>query len=119
MIDHVSLRCSDFEKSKKFYTAALAPIGYSVLAEYPGGAGLGDGKPDFWIGASPEGTPHKQHLAFLAKSREAVDQFYAAAIAAGGKDNGKPGLRTEYHPSYYAAFVLDPDGHNIEVVIHK
>jgi catechol 2,3-dioxygenase-like lactoylglutathione lyase family enzyme len=120
MIDHISLRTSDFDRSKKFYAAALAPLGYTAIMEYPGAAGFGEGgKPDFWLGGSPEGVPHKQHIAFLAKSREAVDQFYAAAIAAGAQDNGKPGVRAEYHPNYYAAFILDPDGHNIEVVIHK
>ena len=119
MINHLSIRCSDYEKAKKFYAAALAPLGYSVIMEFPNAAGLGaDGKPDLWVGPSPEGTPHKQHLAFAAKSRAAVDQFHAAALAAGATDNGKPGVRTEYHPNYYAAFVLDPDGHNIEVVIH-
>jgi catechol 2,3-dioxygenase-like lactoylglutathione lyase family enzyme len=119
MIDHVSVYCSDFEKSKNFYKAALAPLGYGVLMEFPTAAGMGEpGKADLWLMPSSKGTPHTQHLALTAKSRDAVDKFYAAAIAAGGKDNGKPGVRADYHPNYYAAFVLDPDGHNIEVVIH-
>jgi catechol 2,3-dioxygenase-like lactoylglutathione lyase family enzyme len=118
MIDHASLTVSNFEKSKAFYAKALAPIGYAVLMEFPGSAGLGEkGKPDFWIS---EGKPNHPpvHLAFHAGDRKHVDAFHAAALAAGGRDNGAPGLRPHYHPTYYGAFVLDPDGHNIEVVCH-
>ena len=119
MIDHVSLRTSDFAKAKEFYSKALAPIGYSVIMEFAeyGVAGLGaDGKPDLWING--KGTEDETHIAFAAKSKAEVDGFYKAAIDAGGTDNGKPGYRKEYTPGYYGAFVKDMDGHNIEVVYH-
>ncbi|MCC7000089.1 MAG: VOC family protein [Deltaproteobacteria bacterium] len=117
MIDHVSLKVRDLAASKKFYAAALAPLGYVVMMEYPGAIGLGaDGKPDFWL--SVTATPTPTHLAFAAKGRDVVNAFHDAALAAGGKDNGKSGLRPEYHPNYYGAFILDPDGHNIEAVTH-
>ena len=126
MIDHTGLDVSDAAKSRRFYEKALAPLGYQVLMEVPpeftGGAvvlGLGvPPRPDFWI---HEGTPQKPHLhvAFQAPDRAAVDAFYKAAIAAGGKDNGPPGLRPHYHADYYGAFVLDPDGHNIEACCHR
>src|SRR5258706_8622688 len=119
MIDHTGFDVSDGPMSRHFYEAALAPLGYKVLMEVPreytGGAmvlGMGvPPKPDFWI---HEGTPQKPHvhLAFRAENRAAVDAFYQAAIAAGGKDNGLPGLRPQYHPNYYGAFVRDPDGPN-------
>jgi catechol 2,3-dioxygenase-like lactoylglutathione lyase family enzyme len=125
MIDHTGLSVSDAKKSRAFYEQALAPLGYKVLMEVPlehtgGAAVFGMGvpqKPDFWV---HEGTPEKPpiHIAFAAKSREEVDAFYKAALAAGGTDNGPPGLRPHYHPGYYGAFVLDPDGHNIEAVHH-
>lgn len=125
MIDHIGIRVSNFKKSKEFYEAALKPIGYKMLMEVPtqytdglGVAGFGEPpKPDFWI---TEGTPNKPHVhvAFRVDSREKVDAFYAAAIAAGAKDNGKPGPRPHYHENYYGAFVLDFDGHNIEAVCH-
>jgi catechol 2,3-dioxygenase-like lactoylglutathione lyase family enzyme len=118
MIDHTGLTVSNIPKSKAFYAAALAPLGYTVLMEWEQFAGLGMApKPDFWIG---EGTPNVPpiHVAFRAESRVQVDAFYNAAIAAGGRDNGAPGLREHYHPNYYGAFVLDPDGHNIEAVCH-
>ena len=125
MIDHTGINVSDPAKSRRFYEAALAPLGYQVLREVPtqftgGKVVLGFGvppKPDFWIN---EGTPQtpRVHLAFRAENRAQVDAFYAAAIAAGGTDNGKPGLRPHYHPDYYGAFVLDPDGHNVEAVCH-
>ncbi len=121
MIDHTGLAVSDPAVSRKFYEQALAPLGYRVLMEIPlehtGGVvvlGLGVApKADFWLN---QGTPQKPriHIAFVAESRVAVDEFYAAAIAAGGTDNGAPGLRPHYHADYYGAFVLDPDGHNIE-----
>jgi catechol 2,3-dioxygenase-like lactoylglutathione lyase family enzyme len=117
MIDHLSVHVRDLQKSKAFFAAALAPLGYGVLMEFEGSVGLGaDKKPDLWLSA---GKQEPLHLAFAAKDRKAVDAFYAAAIKAGGKDNGKPGIRKDYHPNYYGAFVIDPDGHNIEAVCHK
>ena len=126
MIDHIGFAVSDYEQFKAFYTQALAPLGYALVMEVPAegnpsghpaaGFGIG-GKPDFWIGG--EGKLEKpMHVAITAKNRAAVDAFHKAALAAGGKDNGKPGLRPQYHPDYYAAFVFDPDGHNIEAVCH-
>ncbi len=117
MIDHIGLAVSDFARSKEFFQRALAPLGYVVIMEFDGAAGLGrDGKPDFWIGPGAAGSP--THVAFAAAQRSVVDQFYAAAIAAGGRDNGAPGLRPQYHPNYYGAFVIDPDGNNVEAVCH-
>jgi len=120
MIDHTGVAVSDLQKSRAFYEAALAPLGYEFLMEVPGGIGVGFGeppKPDFWL---MHGTPNEPrvHVAFRAKDRATVDAFYRAAIAAGGKDNGSPGLRPHYHANYYGAFVLDPDGHNIEACCH-
>ncbi len=129
MIDHTGVVVSDFEQSKAWYQAALAPLGYMLVMEIPaaptGGidaAGFGEsatGKPDFWIAGAtierPTTTP-PGHFAFRVVSRAAVDAFYASALSANGRDNGAPGLRSRYHPHYYAAFVLDPDGHNIEAV---
>lgn len=125
MIDHTGIHTKDPAKSRAFYEKALAPLGYTVLMEVPkeytgGLVVLGYGvapKPDFWVA---EGTPEqpKVHTAFRAESRKQVDDFYAAALAAGGKDNGPPGPRPHYHQNYYGAFVLDPDGHNIEAVCH-
>ena len=125
MIDHLGFSVSDYERAKTFYAKALAPLGYSlvmeVTAEETGGsaaAGFGaDGKPDFWIGGEG-GMDKPLHVAILAKDRATVDAFYQAAIAAGGRDNGPPGIRAHYHPNYYGAFVRDPDGHNIEAVCH-
>jgi catechol 2,3-dioxygenase-like lactoylglutathione lyase family enzyme len=107
MIDHIGFSVRDFPRSRDFYRTALAPLGIAVLREGEGWAALGgDGHTEFWIGVF--GTPPGPvHLA-----------FHAAAIAAGGKDNGGPGVRAQYHPHYYAAFVFDPDGHNIEAVCH-
>ncbi|MDR3513976.1 MAG: VOC family protein [Caulobacteraceae bacterium] len=125
MLDHISLAIADLARSRAFYDAAFAPLGIgvemSVSAEESGGAafvGYGsDGRPYFWLAeASPASGP--VHVAFTAADRAGVDAFYAAAIAAGGRDNGGPGLRPHYHPNYYGAFVLDPDGHNIEAVCH-
>ncbi|MEO8304194.1 MAG: VOC family protein [Betaproteobacteria bacterium] len=118
MIDHTGVTVSSTAKSKAFYRAALAPLGYGMLMDGDGYAGFGVApKPDFWIG---EGTPNTPpiHVAFRAESRGEVDAFYKAAMAAGGRDNGPPGPRPQYHPDYYGAFVLDPDGHNIEAVCH-
>ena len=125
MIDHSGISVSDLETSKSFYEKALAPLGASLLhvvpLEYTDGVkvvGLGVDTPSFWLN---EGGPQKPplHFAFKAKDRQAVDAFYHAAIQAGGQDNGKPGLREHYHENYYGAFVLDPDGNNIEAVCHK
>jgi catechol 2,3-dioxygenase-like lactoylglutathione lyase family enzyme len=126
MIDHVGFAVSDYAKSKAFFTNALAPLEIVLMVEIPpehaGGkhhCGFGsDGKPDFWIGDSKAASA-TTHLAFVAKSRADVDRFHEAAMAAGGTDNGAPGLRPLYHPDYYAAFVLDPDGNNIEAVCHS
>ena len=119
MLDHVGIPVSDFERSKRFYEEALSPLGYELIMEpRPGAAGLGrSGKPDFWIGQGEPG--HPVHVAFAAADRASVKAFHEAAVAAGGRDNGRPGLRPEYHPSYYGAFVLDPDGNNIEAVCHR
>jgi catechol 2,3-dioxygenase-like lactoylglutathione lyase family enzyme len=122
MIDHVSLHVSDYAKSKSFFEHALAPLGYSVIMEFGGAvAGLGaGGKPDFWIaqGGAEGGAGKPTHVAFASSNRAMVDAFYDAALAAGGRDNGAPGLRPQYHPNYYGAFVFDPDGNNIEAVCH-
>ncbi|MGV1015433.1 MAG: VOC family protein [Methyloceanibacter sp.] len=134
MIDHLGIDVSDIARSTEFYLKALAPLGYGIVmevgaAETGHGASVGfgvpggrpedfqSGKPSFWIGAGkPPSAP--VHVAFLAPSRASVEAFYRAALAAGGKDNGAPGLRPHYHANYYAAFVLDPDGNNIEAVCH-
>lgn len=119
IIDHIGVPVSDFQKSKAFYTRALAPLGIASVMEMESWAGFGkDGKPEFWFGTEAS-APRPIHIAFTANSREAVRQFYQAALAAGGRDNGAPGLREHYHPNYYGAFVFDPDGHNIEAVCHK
>ncbi len=113
MIEHISLRCRNARASRKFYEQALAPLGYEVDKEYGDAFGfIQGGRHDFWVTKGKVGTP--SHLAFHADHETAVDDFYRAAIAAGGKDNGAPGMRKEYG---YAAFVLDPDGHNVEAVI--
>jgi catechol 2,3-dioxygenase-like lactoylglutathione lyase family enzyme len=117
MLDHISLRVVDYDKAVAFYKAALAPIGYELVMEFPGFAGLGEkGKPDLWITKTDKQT-HATHVAFRA-DRSKVDAFHAAALAAGGADEGAPGPRTQYHPNYYSAFVLDPEGNNVEVVCH-
>jgi catechol 2,3-dioxygenase-like lactoylglutathione lyase family enzyme len=125
VLDHVGLTVLDFARSRAFYVAALAPLGYAavmdVMKEQTGGyegTGFGaDGKPSFWIGNGARASG-PIHVAFVAQSRAGVDRFYDAAIAAGGRDNGPPGIREHYHPDYYAAFVLDPDGNNVEAVCH-
>lgn len=123
MIDHLGLAVSDYNRAKSFFEKALAPLGYAVImevgAEHGGPAGgLGaDGKPDLWI-AESKGPKSPAHVAFSAKDRPSVDAFHRAALAAGGKDNGAPGIRAHYHPNYYGAFVLDADGNNIEAVCH-
>ena len=119
MIDHIGIRVADYDWSKRFYEGTLAPLGYSVIMEFGGSvAGFGaKGKPDFWISQGQASAP--MHVAFLSPDRATVDAFYYAALAAGGQDNGVPGLRAEYHPNYYGAFVIDPDGNNIEAVCHS
>ncbi|MCY1060455.1 VOC family protein [Nannocystis sp. SCPEA4] len=118
MLDHLSLLVRDLPRSTRFYTAALAPLGAVVGYSDENTAGLGlPDAPQLWLAPAKEVQP--LHLAFRAKNREQVRQFYAAAIAAGARDNGEPGLRPHYHPNYYGAFVLDPDGHNIEAVCHS
>ncbi len=117
MLDHVGLAVSDFARSKEFFKRALAPLGYQLLMEFGDAAGFGkDDKPDFWIGQG--NAAGSSHVAFAAAQRRIVDDFYKAAIAAGGRDNGKPGLRPQYHANYYGAFVFDPDGNNVEAVCH-
>jgi catechol 2,3-dioxygenase-like lactoylglutathione lyase family enzyme len=114
MIAHTGLAVANYRTSKTFYEKALAPLGYRNNMEYGESGGFNDGKnTDFWIGAGRQVV--SSHVAFEARNKGEVDAFYAAALAAGGKDNGKPGYR-DYWPGYYAAFVLDPDGHNIEAV---
>ncbi len=116
MIDHVTLRVKDFARAKRFYAESLAALGYKVLYESEGAIGLGDGKePTVWVSQDKPLTI-AVHLAFTSPDRKKVDAFHAAAVAAGGRDNGKPGLRADYGPSYYAAFAIDPDGNNIEAV---
>ncbi len=126
MLDHTGVIVNDFEKSKQFYKKLLHVIGYELLMDFSpeetghtACAGFGEnGKPDFWISA---GTPNNppMHVAFRVKSRELVDAFHKAGLAAGGKDNGAPGIRPHYHPNYYGGFILDADGHNIEAVCHE
>ena len=120
MLDHVALNVSDYGISKAFYLAALRPLGIGTVMELPErkALGLGDGqKPYLWI--NERGVPSTStHVALSVPDTATVDAFYAAAIAAGGTDNGPPGLRPQYHPGYYGAFVLDPDGNNLEVVCH-
>ena len=122
MFDHVKFGVSDYEASKAFFLKALAPFGVGVVSE---------GAPTYCVELSPRGgkvslclyqneeKPAPLHLAFVAENRNQVDAFYRAAMEAGGKDNGAPGLCPEYHANYYAAFVIDPDGHNIEAVCHE
>ena len=118
MLDHIGIRVSDYERSKTFYAAALAPLGYQLAMEGQSGAGFRKGYiPDFWV-KKGDFSP-STHIAFSADDRATVDAFYRAALAAGARDNGAPGLRAHYHPNYYGAFVLDPDGYNIEAVCHK
>jgi catechol 2,3-dioxygenase-like lactoylglutathione lyase family enzyme len=125
MLDHISVSVSNLGRARGFYVAALAPLGITVIMEVTpeesGSAGFigfgAAGKPFFWLSLGAV-APHL-HVAFAADSRGAVDAFYLAAMAAGGRDNGAPGLRRHYHANYYGAFVLDPDGYNIEAVCHK
>jgi catechol 2,3-dioxygenase-like lactoylglutathione lyase family enzyme len=129
MLDHVGFAVSDIARSRAFYERALEPLGIALMMEIPpeqnaqggGGRALGfgkDGNPFFWI-ADNQRVGEGTHIAFETDSRAKVDAFHQAALAAGGKDNGAPGIRAQYHPNYYAAFVLDPDGLNIEAVCHR
>lgn len=127
MLDHVGIAVTNAERSRAFYDAALKPLGITMLMKVEpgqtesGGTACGygkDGNPFFWFGDN-EKTGEGFHVAFAVESRKLVDAFYKAALAAGGADNGAPGLRPHYHESYYAAFVHDPDGHNVEVVCHR
>ena len=121
MFDHVGLNVRDYAASRAFYEQALAPLGWSVVMAFDDWKAAGFGraeKPDFWISErEPYGTG--THVAFVADDRATVDAFHAAALAAGGKDNGAPGIREMYHPTYYGAFVLDADGNNVEAVCHR
>lgn len=119
MFDHVVFGASDYEASKAFFLKALEPLGVEVVLEGPLGLELSaDGKSSLCIRRTPE-IPSPLHLAFRAQNRRQVEAFHRAAIEAGGRDNGPPGLRPQYHPTYYAAFVVGPDGHNVEVVCHE
>ena len=126
MLDHLGFTVADYPRSRAFYERVLAPLGYSVVMdvtrEMSGGyegCGFGPpGKPAFWVGQGTGEAGRGMHIAFIATSRADVDAFHAAALAAGATDNGAPGLRPHYHPNYYGAFVIDPDGHNIEAVCH-
>jgi len=120
MLDHLGINVSDYDRSREFYAQALTPLGYSLLMEpMPRIGGFGrDGKPDFWITDQRSPTSENVHIAFAANDRATVDAFHAAALDAGGTDNGRPGVREIYHPTYYGAYVLDLDGNNVEVVCH-
>ena len=117
MFDHIGLKVKDMAASVRFYRAALAPLGHVVASQDAQGAGLGPkGAPALWLYATTGGAGPGSHLALQAPDRESVDRFHAAGLAAGGRDNGKPGLRADYSPTYYAAFLIDPDGNNVEAV---
>lgn len=117
MIDHMTLTVSDLAKSRAFYDRALAALGWKVEMEFEEGIGFGvDGHPFFWLAPGEPSAP--VHVAFRSADRPGVDAFHAAALAAGGTDNGAPGLRPQYHPNYYGAFAFDPDGNNVEAVCH-
>nr|WP_293250689.1 VOC family protein [Nannocystis sp.] len=127
ILDHLTVNVRDYARSKAFYAQALAPLGITLAMEYGEACGFGRGpKPDLWIGGRPSSFHTSEqwatitpiHLAFAARSRDEVDAFHRAALAAGGRDFGAPGPRPQYHPNYYGAFILDPDGHNIEAVYH-
>jgi catechol 2,3-dioxygenase-like lactoylglutathione lyase family enzyme len=121
LLDHLGFSVSDYERSKAFYEKALAPLGLSLLMEpLPGVGGFGEGgKPFFWIDSRSASAHIGIHVAFAVARRETVDAFHEAALEAGGTDNGGPGIREIYHPHYYGAYVLDPDGNNVEAVCHS
>jgi catechol 2,3-dioxygenase-like lactoylglutathione lyase family enzyme len=126
ILDHITLTVGDYARSKAFYEKALAPLGIKLLMDFGQACGFGRDKPELWFGVGPTSFQKAEqlrvitpmHVAFSATSRAEVDAFYRAALEAGGKDYGAPGVRTHYHPNYYGAFVLDPDGHDIEAVFH-
>jgi catechol 2,3-dioxygenase-like lactoylglutathione lyase family enzyme len=119
VFDHIGIGVSNLETSKSFFLQALAPLGVGVVMDVSHAVGLGRGqKPSLWLGATGN-KPLPLHIAFAAEDRRQVDEFYRSALAAGGKDNGPPGIRPHYHPNYYAAFVIGPDGHNVEAVCHR
>jgi catechol 2,3-dioxygenase-like lactoylglutathione lyase family enzyme len=126
ILDHITLTVSDYARSKAFYEQALAPLGIKLLMDFGQACGFGRDKPELWLGAGPTTFQKPEHLrqitpmhvAFSATSRAEVDAFHRAALEAGGKDYGAPGVRAHYHPNYYGAFVLDLDGHDIEAVYH-
>jgi catechol 2,3-dioxygenase-like lactoylglutathione lyase family enzyme len=119
MIDHLKLHVRDVERSRAFYAAALAPLGYRVMLEpRPGEVGMGADRPDFWLALDREAASFA-HVAFRVDSTDLVDAFHRAGLDAGGRDNGAPGPRPQYHLRYYGAFVLDPDGNNVEAVCHS
>ncbi|MBE0546202.1 MAG: VOC family protein [Rubrivivax sp.] len=119
MFDHIGFGVSSLADSKAFFLKALRPLGVGVVMEGPYGVGIGKkGKPSLWLHEAVT-RPAPLHIAFVADNRAEVDAFYKAALAAGGKDNGPPGLRPHYHTNYYGAFVIGPDGHNVEAVCHK
>jgi len=119
ILDHIGLAVRDFARSSTFFRRSLAPLGIQTVLEGEGWAMLGkEGRPEFWIGVHGI-PPGPIHIAFAAENREQVRAFHRAALAAGGRDNGAPGIRAKYHPDYYGAFVFDPDGHNIEAVCHR
>ena len=118
VLDHVGLAVSDLAAARAFYVAALEPLGFGVVMEFPGVIALGlAGQPELWMHQGAPSAPI--HIAFHAADRARVDAFHAAALAAAGTDNGAPGLRPQYHPGYYGAYVLDPDGNNVEAVCHQ
>ncbi|MES2713868.1 MAG: VOC family protein [Pseudomonadota bacterium] len=121
-LDHLGFAVADFPRSRDFYVAALAPLGFTVRKQAADSVMLGSssGEPELWIGATSLAGPAAGHIhfAFTAADHASVDAFHAAALAHGGRDNGAPGLRPQYHANYYAAFIIDPDGHNIEAVCH-
>lgn len=118
ILDHIGLTVSDYARSKAFFAQALAPLDIALVLEVHGWAGFGrDGKPQFWFGPG-EKPQRPMHIAFAAANRAQVRAFYDAALRAGGQDNGPPGIRAIYHPNYYGAFVIGPDGHNVEAVCH-
>ena len=119
MIDHFTVKVSDYKRSRDFYARALRPLGYQAVMEFEGMGGFGPkGKPFLWLSQDPANV-RPMHFAFAAPDRRTVDAFYAAAMGWGARDNGPPGIRKDYHPNYYGAFVLDPDGHNVEAVCHR
>jgi catechol 2,3-dioxygenase-like lactoylglutathione lyase family enzyme len=126
MLDHLSLGVRDLARARAFYDAALAPLGYRRGWDVEDASGYGSPEPhplgeqalQFWIGHEPAGAALNGHVCFCARNRAAVDAFYKSALAAGARDNGAPGVRPHYHAHYYAAFVVDPDGHRLEAVCH-